>query len=256
MFSQTKARRPAREAFTLIELLVVIAIIAILAAILFPVFAQAREKARQTACLSNSKQIGLGVMQYFTDYDETYPIIYILPNPRKWWGEQIHPYVKNRDVFRCPSDPRQSGLGSSTPALMNVPFYSYAMNGIQPSGGRWSHPKSVDRDGVPLGSKNPPPQGFARSTSLGYSTAIGVAEVPLPADTILITETRHSEPEIWQDTQLDYPNALDAVKTQSASLLRVPARHMEGFVSIFADGHAKWLKYGASKPWQWTIQED
>ena len=63
-----------KKAFTLIELLVVIAIIAILAAILFPVFAQAREKARQTSCLSNLKQIGLGLMMYTQDYDETYPM--------------------------------------------------------------------------------------------------------------------------------------------------------------------------------------
>src|SRR5207302_5942836 len=66
-------RRSSRTAFTLIELLVVIAIIAILAAILFPVFAQAREKARQANCLSNFKQIGLGVMMYVQDWDETYP---------------------------------------------------------------------------------------------------------------------------------------------------------------------------------------
>ncbi|WP_395145752.1 prepilin-type N-terminal cleavage/methylation domain-containing protein, partial [Armatimonas sp.] len=69
-----------KRAFTLIELLVVIAIIAILAAILFPVFAQAREKARQTSCLSNQKQIGLGVMQYVQDYDETYPTAYYYKN--------------------------------------------------------------------------------------------------------------------------------------------------------------------------------
>ncbi|GAB4455712.1 MAG: hypothetical protein OHK0029_12240 [Armatimonadaceae bacterium] len=68
-----RSRNSATRAFTLIELLVVIAIIAILAAILFPVFAQAREKARQTACLSNAKQMGLGVMMYAQDYDETMP---------------------------------------------------------------------------------------------------------------------------------------------------------------------------------------
>jgi prepilin-type N-terminal cleavage/methylation domain-containing protein/prepilin-type processing-associated H-X9-DG protein len=108
------------RAFTLIELLVVIAIIAILAAILFPVFAQAREAARKTACLSNTNQIGLAIMQYTQDYDETYPM-------NAWQGEyvgttdndthsaqygtaitwiwEIYPYVKNRQVYICPSDP-------------------------------------------------------------------------------------------------------------------------------------------------------
>ncbi|MGI5819350.1 MAG: type II secretion system protein [Armatimonadota bacterium] len=83
--------------FTLIELLVVIAIIAILAAILFPVFAQARAKARQTACLSNVKQISLALMMYAQDNDETYP-----RTGSAWW-HPLMPYVKNEDVFRTPA---------------------------------------------------------------------------------------------------------------------------------------------------------
>jgi len=100
------------KAFTLIELLVVIAIIAILAAILFPVFAQAREKARQSTCLSNIKQIGLGMIMYIDDYDETFPMGMINESEalndtsgRKTitWMYQIHPYVKNTKIFWCPS---------------------------------------------------------------------------------------------------------------------------------------------------------
>src|SRR6476469_6362896 len=104
-------RRTAGAAFTLIELLVVIAIIAILAAILFPVFAQARDKARQSACLSNTKQIGTAITLYAQDYDETLPEYWddpageshnkapTNPNPLGYWHNQIQPYVKNYTVF-------------------------------------------------------------------------------------------------------------------------------------------------------------
>src|SRR2546423_10326922 len=96
----------SRRAFTLIELLVVIAIIAILAAILFPVFAQARDKARQATCLSNMKQLGTAQMMYAQDYDETYPKAYhALPDGNNWyWYLLIQPYAKNVAIFRCPSD--------------------------------------------------------------------------------------------------------------------------------------------------------
>ncbi len=102
-----------RKGFTLIELLVVIAIIAILAAILFPVFAKAREKAKQGACLSNLKQIGLADMMYAQDYDETTALCLILNagspghayQNRRYPYEIIQPYIKNTGIFVCPGDP-------------------------------------------------------------------------------------------------------------------------------------------------------
>jgi prepilin-type N-terminal cleavage/methylation domain-containing protein len=96
--------------FTLIELLVVIAIIAILAAILFPVFAQAREKGRQASCMSNLKQLGNAMLMYSQDFDETYPTGGLLDyggggiNYDHSWPKEIVTYVKTLDVFRCPSD--------------------------------------------------------------------------------------------------------------------------------------------------------
>ena len=100
-----------RSAFTLIELLVVIAIIALLAAILFPVFAQAREKARQTVCVSNGKQVGLAVRLYVQDFDETFPVFHAYnsaPTPEqpghKGVENALEPYTKSRAVFRCPDD--------------------------------------------------------------------------------------------------------------------------------------------------------
>src|SRR5450631_2495789 len=103
-----------KKGFTLIELLVVIAIIAILAAILFPVFAKVREKARQTACLSNEKQLGLGFAQYVQDYDENFPPStnsqYGSPLGLGYgWGNRINPYVKSTGVFNCPDAPGWNG---------------------------------------------------------------------------------------------------------------------------------------------------
>src|SRR5579859_7650804 len=115
--------------FTLIELLVVIAIIAILAAILFPVFAQAREKARQTGCLSNEKQIGLGILQYVQDYDEKYP--QSEDEHYVQWYDMVFPYIKNGDkyagisygrggVWDCPSFPSDYGQGQHYGASLGL----------------------------------------------------------------------------------------------------------------------------------------
>jgi len=122
---QLKTVSKGRSAFTLIELLVVIAIIAILAAILFPVFAQAREKARQASCMSNMRQLGQGIAMFTQDHDEYLPKAffndqadYSAPWGLPWdtgWDGAIYSYVKSGDVFRCPSDvdPRSYNLSAA-----------------------------------------------------------------------------------------------------------------------------------------------
>ncbi len=134
----------SRRAFTLIELLVVIAIIAILAAILFPVFAKAREKARQSSCASNVKQLQLGLIQYAQDYDQKHIYASIdtadaatANGPyarngvnRYWWFDMVSPYLKNKQILICPSD-------SGTTSCCGMPNRSYQpnsyMNGVADS---------------------------------------------------------------------------------------------------------------------------
>ncbi|MBV9468058.1 MAG: DUF1559 domain-containing protein [Abitibacteriaceae bacterium] len=122
-------RRPqrsrAQSGFTLIELLVVIAIIAILAAILFPVFAKARENARRASCSNNEKQIGLGIMQYSQDYDETLPP-YQESNGGGSWRQTIYPYIKSVDVFRCPSNSASKTITNNATATAPAMPVSYA----------------------------------------------------------------------------------------------------------------------------------
>jgi len=134
-----------RRGFTLIELLVVIAIIAILAAILFPVFAKAREKARQASCQSNLKQLGLGFLSYSSDYDESFPDGRNGANcdaSLRTGGVAIHtiyPYVKNSQIYLCPSRPDPGGVCGNVAAWARalIPQTSYAK--------KCSHPTAMGR---------------------------------------------------------------------------------------------------------------
>ena len=210
-------RQNSRTGFTLIELLVVIAIIAILAAILFPVFARAREKARQTSCLSNTKQMGLGVMMYAQDYDEKYlGYAAMCPPGAEWpvmgtpgslydyqlWPDLIYPYVMNKQLFRCPSKP---GV-----------VLGYGWN---------------IRMGFIIGQ--------AGGTGPMYE-GVSMASIKFPAQTICIADSD------WTGTS-DYGWSNAQMLDVSPHVSRfIPARHNEGANLVFADGHAKW----------YSIQED
>ena len=170
----SKRTQASRLGFTLIELLVVIAIIAILAAILFPVFAQARAKARQAACLSNCKQMGLAVMQYAQDYDETLPVTGNNDQCRGRWQFQIYSYVKNVQVFTCPDVPENEWVLTTQPNPCGGPPIGTSSKG----GYGWSNALFADtNDGA-----------IAEQTAPGYA----LSRIAKPADTIMVGDTSYS----------------------------------------------------------------
>ncbi len=153
-----------RRGFTLIELLVVIAIIAILAAILFPVFAQAREKARQISCVSNMKQIGLGVLQYNQDYDEHFPMVAYITNLEFRWYEAIGPYIKNGNKYA-------NGLYNGAGGIWTCPDLSVPQPGNY--GVNWLLMPSGANEGV--------------NNNMGYAPP-SLAVLQAPAETIMVAE--------------------------------------------------------------------
>jgi len=203
-----------RRGFTLIELLVVIAIIAILAAILFPVFARAREKARQSSCLNNVKQISLAFQMYTQDYDETLPgyTHYQWPGMTvsgpytgltmsyMYWMDVLYPYVLNKQVFVCPS----------VAADATTTWGGYGWNVYI---------------GYCIGWQD-------RITQGPMYTGVKLATVRSPANTAFMSDSPASN--IW----LSYP-----VDTDWAGVLWAK-RHNGGDNFGFVDGHAKWVKYG------------
>jgi prepilin-type N-terminal cleavage/methylation domain-containing protein/prepilin-type processing-associated H-X9-DG protein len=198
----------ARRGFTLIELLVVIAIIAILAAILFPVFARAREKARQTSCLSNVKQIALSADMYTTDYDECYPMsLYLGGMQVITFYHEIMPYMKNNQILQCPSEADRIRM-SEIQALLPVPLAP----GLTSVGYNGNYAIFEDGDLPGLTTAVPP---------------ISQGELPFPAETF-----------IMGDGEIELSPTLFNSPV-------VPA-HNEGFNANYADGHAKWTKCSAT----------
>lgn len=227
----------AATAFTLIELLVVIAIIAVLAAILFPVFAQAREKARQTACLSNLRQIGLATLMYAQDYDETIVHTEQAGNVGQeyYWGDMLAPYLKNRDLLNCPD------------ATVRVQ-YSPAINTLLQTGGslQWTYNYGIN-DIIAADCVSADDPACRHVGVAGQADAA----IQTPASAILIADNLPSDkdPGDGDDTVLSH--ARHEINWQwghrDPTLLSVAGksqdgypRHNSGFVYVLADGHSKW----------------
>ena len=198
-----------RRGFTLIELLVVIAIIAILAAILFPVFAKAREKARQASCLNNTKQMGTATMMYIQDYDETFMLLQFpvaggftyngYAHSNMLWYMAIIPYVKNNNLYNCPSSTKK-WTGQYTGDL------AYGCN-VRITNGDFA-PNSA-----PL------------------------AGLALPSETVIVADSD------WTNSTADYGYSNSYMLTTPFHVSRfIPQRHNEGASLVMCDGHAKWYK--------------
>jgi prepilin-type N-terminal cleavage/methylation domain-containing protein/prepilin-type processing-associated H-X9-DG protein len=244
-------RSMKRRGFTLIELLVVIAIIAILAAILFPVFAQARDKARSTACLSNLKQISTALLMYAQDFDETFcPSRFASAtdgNRHTPWSVTIYPYTKNIGVFACPSDPGRPDRAPASwcPQQMRINNRDRGLRSM-----------------VTIAHGDPGTGVNGGVMSWNYGA--GMAEIPAPAGTVMVAE-RFENASVCLATSVHYLGTgdmiiLPSVKGFNAAVVRPDAilrgvgggtdftnkYHATGLNVIYCDGHVKWIRWSQS----------
>jgi prepilin-type N-terminal cleavage/methylation domain-containing protein/prepilin-type processing-associated H-X9-DG protein len=225
-----KMMKHRKMGFTLIELLVVIAIIAILAAILFPVFASAREKARAISCLSNLKQIGLAMTQYTQDNDETFPSSSgagqktgTLP----WgWADEIQPYAKSVALFHCPDDstPQSSNPMQNPYNGLNAGYTSYFYNAVVGTVGYGYN----YFQGITLSQLLSPALTITNGDNISYDSSNGLPYGDsFGCSTVIGTN----------------PQSYCAANGSGATLNQAPAtRHTQGANYLFADGHAKWAR--------------
>jgi len=229
---QSLAPRGRVPAFTLIELLIVITILAILAALLFPVFTAAREKARTVTCGHQLRQIGLAMTLYAQDHDGVnvpyYCWLSAQPPVVVYWEVMVLPYAKDERVFICPEVPHRDVLWHP---LRNRFNHYYGMN-------------LVGRD-PPLSSD------FAGNLSLSSDSGVDDSDVESPSGTIWTVDATLNRVNYDPD---DANMGQNAASVPSYNVPRVAKRHSAGVNALFVDGHAKWLRTLTAA--MWTRRED
>ncbi|MCS7224896.1 MAG: DUF1559 domain-containing protein [Armatimonadetes bacterium] len=277
----------SRRGFTLIELLVVIAIIAILAGILFPVFSQARDKARQAQCTSNLKQVGLAWLQYAQDYDGGFPSAYSYPNrwgncPHLFWMDFCQPYIRNTQMFACPSTNfavvRDGGRAGCAPviglwgdpplATSSRPWpLGYQFNEGYDNGNEWSNGGANCPDATGLSCYWGMTWREVYDPNVGGTVldeAAKDAMIQDPAWTIGLGDGnpncdlwRFSSTiaifRIFRDADHESPRG-GCREPDGQKRGRLERRHARGFNLLFADGHVKWVTK-TKKNW-WTRMAD
>jgi prepilin-type N-terminal cleavage/methylation domain-containing protein/prepilin-type processing-associated H-X9-DG protein len=256
-------RSRRHRAFTLIELLVVIAIIALLAAILFPVFAQTREKARQAACMSNHKQLATALLMYVQDHDERFPpALYDPDDQYPAWPIVIEPYSKaDRQLTICPSLGTSSSSWAYDP---NSPGNQPAYNAPPPAIPRWARFSQIGFNWVylsPLRYEASVPKGVPPD---GTPSPDALSEVANPAETVMLTDSGFmaNPPVAWGTHNgpvgyvvVDPPKAARLTKPaywfggwkgalggQEGPYGRVAVRHNDGTIVTWVDGHTTWSR--------------
>jgi prepilin-type N-terminal cleavage/methylation domain-containing protein/prepilin-type processing-associated H-X9-DG protein len=204
-----------RRAFTLIELLVVIAIIAILAAILFPVFAQAREAARKTQCASNIKNLGTAMLMYTQDYDEQLPLAAYAVGGFDFltWHDLAEPYVKNKAIWLCPSSQVSKTDANGRPTT----HFAYNVRYLTTI-------------------------GLNLAATYQTHTAASLAAIQSPAETVMLLDARTSVPSSWCGD--DGKFLLLPADPDTDCWGRPNFLHSEGANLLWVDGHVKWNKPG------------
>jgi prepilin-type N-terminal cleavage/methylation domain-containing protein/prepilin-type processing-associated H-X9-DG protein len=264
---QSTRLRKSEQGFTLIELLVVIAIIAILAAILFPVFAQAREKARQTSCLSNEKQIGLSLLMYVQDYDEQFPTGSKLSypngpnnlNPLMYgvaWAGQVYPYTKSAQILKCPDDSTSSVNAGGGLEALYPNSYVYNRNIAQNSADaaltapantiglaevKGDQADATATDEIGLSTKLPPSFSSAGDGLTVLASIIGTAVPAVQGTALYETGTTGGYSCTGTGKAPPYCQYYDSANSYQG-------RHSSGAIYFMADGHAKYFKSGAVSP--------